>query len=160
MEHSEDRKRWWAKVQRYRRQLTTQQRNEDNRITVREAILFAHWPVNSWHHPCLVVLSDQHLSTCLTWGTWCTCVYLVHVLYKEAVDIHFNFCEHIRMHLELNSTLQCTWQVYTVKDYLCVYLKACFSKVLSEVCSHDSLQEPSQGDNVGMASCPECEQKA
>ena len=29
------------------------------------------------------------------------------------------------------------------------------SKKLSEVCSHDSLQEPPQGDDVGMTSCPE-----
>ena len=35
-----------------------------------------------------------------------------------------------------------------------MYLKACFSKELSEVCSHDSLQEPPQGDDVGVASCP------
>ena len=70
-------------------------------------------------------------------------------MYKEALDTHFKFCEHIRVQLRL-----------PVKDHLCVYLKACFSKVLSEVCSHDCLQEPSQGDDVAMTSCPEGDQKA
>ena len=100
MENSEDRKRWQAEVQRYRRQLTTQQRNEDDRITVTEAILFAHWPVNSWYHPCSAVLSDRHLSTCSTWGTWCTCVYSVHVHVQggigQPLDNHF---KHIKVHL-------------------------------------------------------------
>ena len=41
-EDSENRKRWQAKVKRYRRQLTAQQRNEDDRTTVREAIHFPH----------------------------------------------------------------------------------------------------------------------
>ena len=35
-----------------------------------------------------------------------------------------------------------------------MYLKACLSKELSEVCSHDSLQEPPQRDDVSMTSCP------
>ena len=58
------------------------------------------------------------------------------------------------MHFRLSNSTS------TVNDYTCVYLKACFSKVLSEVCSNDSLQEPSQGDDVGVASCPESDQRS
>ena len=84
-----------------RRQLTAQQKDEDNgarndlHVSTR-VIYLARWPMNGigrgqhgivstvlWASPFCPI----ELSTCSAWGTWCTCVYLVtHAQWGEAFD--------------------------------------------------------------------------
>ena len=97
-------------VQRYGRRLTTQRksgRRQDNgtgddlQVSIRP-IYFARWPVNGIGGGQHGIVSEPRfelrhfeLSTCSAWGTWCTCIYLVHKLivhYLCLVLIKKNFC--------------------------------------------------------------------